>query len=48
MIRINVINGNTYAAMTANIDAQARAAARPDTVIITTQPDAGPLTIESY
>ena len=48
MIRLHVINGNTYHAMTANIDAQARAAARPDTVIITTQPDAGPLTIESY
>jgi len=48
MIRLNVINGNTYHAMTANIDAQARAAARPETVIMTTQPDAGPLTIESY
>ena len=48
MIRLHVINGNTYHAMTANIDAQARAAARPDTVIITTQPESGPLTIESY
>lgn len=36
MIRLNIINGNTYHAMTANIDAQARAAARPDTIIITT------------
>ena len=48
MIRLHIINGNTFAAMTANIDAQARAAARPDTLIRTTQPAAGPLTIESY
>ncbi|MEZ4618308.1 MAG: aspartate/glutamate racemase family protein [Caldilineaceae bacterium] len=48
MIRLHIINGNTYAAMTANIDAQARAVARPDTSICTTQPAAGPLTIESY
>ncbi len=48
MIRLHIINGNTYAAMTANIDAQARAVARPDTVIRTTQPAAGPRTIESY
>ena len=48
MIRLNVINGNTYSARAANIAAQARAVARPDTVIITGQPDAGPLTIESY
>ena len=48
MIRLHIINGNTFAAMTANIDAQARAAARPDTIIRTTQPAAGPLTIESY
>lgn len=48
MIRLHIINGNTYSAMTANIDAQARAVARPDTLIRTTQPAAGPLTIESY
>ena len=48
MIRLHIINGNTIAAMTANIDAQARAAARPETIIRTTQPAAGPLTIESY
>jgi allantoin racemase len=48
MIRLHIINGNTYSAMTANIDAQARAVARPDTIIRTTQPAAGPLTIESY
>ncbi len=48
MIRLHIINGNTFAAMTANIDAQARAAARPDTLIRTTQPAAGPLTIETY
>ena len=48
MIRLHIINGNTFAAMTANIDSQARAAARPDTIIRTTQPTAGPLTIESY
>lgn len=47
-IRLHIINGNTYAAMTANIDAQARAAARPTTQICTTQPAAGPHTIESY
>ena len=47
-MRIKVINGNTYAAMTANIDAQARAAARPETVIVTSQPARGPTTIETY
>lgn len=48
MIRLHIINGNTFGAMTANIDAQARAVARPDTLIRTTQPVAGPHTIESY
>jgi len=47
-MRINVINGNTHAAMTANIHAQACAAARPGTEIVTIQPARGPLTIESY
>lgn len=47
-IRLHIINGNTYDAMTANIDAQARAVARPSTMICTTQPAAGPHTIESY
>ncbi len=48
MIHLHIINGNTYSAMTTNIDAQARAVARADTIIRTTQPAAGPLTIESY
>lgn len=48
MIQLHVINGNTHRGMTANIAAQARAAARPDTIVRTTQPAAGPLTIESY
>ncbi|MBX3015497.1 MAG: aspartate/glutamate racemase family protein [Caldilineaceae bacterium] len=48
MIRLHVINGNTYGAMTANIDTQARRVARADTQILTTQPEAGPMTIESY
>src|SRR5436305_14418620 len=47
-IRIKVINGNTYDEMTANINSVAQAAARPGTEIVTTQPERGPLTIESY
>lgn len=47
-IRINVINGNTFDAMTRGIDASAQAARSPTTEIITTQPKAGPESIESY
>ena len=47
-MKILVINGNTYAPMTANIDAQAKAAARADSTIETVQPEHGPRTIETY
>lgn len=47
-MRINVINGNTFDAMTAEIDQSAQAARSPDTEIITTQPKLGPISIESY
>jgi allantoin racemase len=47
-MRINVINGNTFDAMTAGIDQSAQAARSPETEVITTQPQTGPLSIESY
>lgn len=45
---IKVINGNTYTPMTQGIDESAQAARSPSTQIITTQPKAGPESIESY
>lgn len=47
-IRIKIINGNTYEPMTRNINASAQAACFPHTAILTTQPQAGPESIESY
>lgn len=47
-MRIKVINGNTYEAMTQGIDESAQLARFPHTEIITTQPKAGPQSIESY
>jgi allantoin racemase len=47
-IRIKIINGNTFEAMTRGIDQSAQAARFPDTQIVTTQPKAGPESIESY
>ncbi|HEY9698571.1 MAG TPA: aspartate/glutamate racemase family protein [Trichocoleus sp.] len=47
-IRIKVINGNTYEPMTQGIDESAQAARFPQTEIVTTQPKAGPESIESY
>jgi allantoin racemase len=47
-IRIKVINGNTFEAMTDNIGKVACAAAAPGTEIIASTPSAGPLSIESY
>lgn len=47
-IRINVINGNTFAPMTQGIDESAQAAGASSTTVITTQPQAGPESVESY
>jgi allantoin racemase len=47
-IRIKVINGNTYEAMTHGIHESALAACFPQTQVITTQPRRGPESIESY
>jgi len=47
-IRIKVINGNTFDQMTQGIDDSAQMARSPDTQVITTQPQAGPESIESY
>ncbi|MGK7911068.1 MAG: aspartate/glutamate racemase family protein [Synechococcus sp.] len=47
-LRIKVINGNTFEAMTAGINASAQAAQFPNTEIVTTQPQSGPESIESY
>jgi allantoin racemase len=47
-MRIKVINGNTYAPMTAGINESAQAARFPGTEIVTTQPKSGPESIESY
>jgi allantoin racemase len=47
-IRISVINGNTFAPMTAGIDASAQAIRSAGTTVVTTQPQAGPESIESY
>jgi allantoin racemase len=47
-MRINVVNPNTTATMTAKIAAAARAAKAPGTEIIAVQPDEGPPSIEGY
>jgi allantoin racemase len=47
-VRIKIINGNTFEAMTANIGEVARAYAAPGTEIVVSQPAAGPISIESY
>ncbi|WAL58931.1 aspartate/glutamate racemase family protein [Thermocoleostomius sinensis] len=48
LIRINVINGNTFDTMTRGINESAQAARFLSTEIITTQPRTGPESIESY
>jgi len=48
LIRIQVINGNTYAPMTQGIDQSAQAARSEHTTVVTTQPKTGPQSIESY
>jgi allantoin racemase len=45
-MRLNIVNGNTTAAMTKIIAAAARKAARPDTVIRTVESAFGPASIE--
>ncbi|QYO68017.1 aspartate/glutamate racemase family protein [Leptolyngbya sp. 7M] len=47
-IRINVINGNTFEPMTQGIDESAQAACFPGTEVVTTQPKAGPQSLECY
>jgi allantoin racemase len=47
-IRIKVINGNTFKAMTEGINQSAQSAGFPGTEVVTTQPQAGPESIESY
>lgn len=47
-MRIQVINPNTTASMTAKIGAAAQAAASPGTEILAVQPDEGPISIEGY
>jgi allantoin racemase len=47
-MRIKVINGNTYTAMTEGINESAQAARFATTEIVTTQPKSGPESIESY
>jgi allantoin racemase len=46
--RIKIINGNTCAPMTANIDATAQAVRLPQTQVVTVQPHRGPESIESF
>ncbi len=47
-MRIKVINGNTFDAMTAGIETAAQSARFPNTEIVTVQPRCGPESIESY
>ncbi len=47
-MRVNVVNPNITATMTAKIAAAARAVAAPGTEIIASQPDSGPVSIEGY
>jgi allantoin racemase len=47
-MRIHVVNPNTTRAMTDKIAVAARRIARPDTEIVATQPDMGPVSIEGY
>jgi allantoin racemase len=48
LIRINVINGNTFDRMTHGIDQSAQGARFAGTEVVTTQPQTGPESIESY
>lgn len=48
MAKILVVNGNTCAAMTANIDVTAQAVKFPHTEVVTVQPLRGPESIESF
>jgi allantoin racemase len=47
-MRICVINGNTFEPMTSGIDESAQRARSPETEVVTTQPQTGPESIESY
>lgn len=47
-MKIRVVNPNTTAAMTDTIGAAARRVAAPATRIVATQPDSGPVSIESH
>ena len=47
-IRIKAINGNTFAPMTAALNAAAQKVCLPNTEIVTTQPGRGPESIQSY
>ncbi|WP_288463464.1 aspartate/glutamate racemase family protein [uncultured Pseudomonas sp.] len=47
-MQIQVINPNTSASMTAKIGRAAQAIARPGTTILASNPDAGPVSIESH
>ena len=47
-LRIQVVNPNTTASMTAKIAAAARQAASPGVEIVAVQPDEGPISIEGY
>jgi allantoin racemase len=47
-MKIKVINPNTTASMTQKIEAAARAAASPGTVVTASSPQSGPASIETY
>ena len=47
-MKLQIVNPNTTASMTAKIGAAARAVARPDTEIIAVNPEFGPASIEGY
>ena len=47
-MKLLVVNPNTTASMTEKIADVARAAARPDTEIVATNPDDGPVSIQGY
>jgi allantoin racemase len=47
-IRINVINGNTFEPMTQGIHESAQAVRFPNTEVVTTQPQVGSPSLESY
>jgi allantoin racemase len=47
-VHLNIVNGNTSAAMTRSIAEAAKKAARPDTTIRAVEPAFGPASIEGY